>query len=86
MLIQLSTQNLVHHLFLNKVPTGEPILIKFEEKLEEVTEKMEESEKMRILAKRKELEVKYKEKLEYKQQINQRCFNDCIDNQIFFFF
>ena len=33
--------------------------------MEEVTEKMKESEKIRILAKRKELEVKYKEKLEY---------------------
>ena len=81
-LIWLSTQNLVHHLFLDKVPTGEPVLIKFEEELEEVTEKMEESEKMRILAKRKELEVKYKEKLEYKQQINQRCFDDHMNNQM----
>ena len=45
MLIRLSTQNLVHHLFLNKVPTGEPVLIKFEEEMEEVTEKMEEAEK-----------------------------------------
>ena len=53
-LIRLSTQNLVHHLFLDKVPTGEPVLIKFEEELEEVTEKMEESEKKRILVERKE--------------------------------
>ena len=45
-LIQLSTQNLVHHPFLNKVPTGEPVLIKFEEEMEEVTEKMEEAEKI----------------------------------------
>ena len=81
-LIWLSTQNLIHHLFLNKVPTGEPVLTKFEEELEEVTEKMEESEKMRILAKRKELEVKYKEKLEYKHQINQRYFDDHMDNQM----
>ena len=70
MLIWLSTQNLIHHLFLDKVSTGEPILIKFEEELEEVTEKMEEVEKKRILAERKELEARHKEKLEYKQQIN----------------
>ena len=38
-LIWLSTQNLIHHLFLNKVPTGEPVLTKFEEELEEVPEK-----------------------------------------------
>ena len=82
MLIQLSTQNLVHHLFLNKVPTGEPVLIKFEEELEEVTEKIDEAKKKRILAERKELEVRHKEKLKYKQQINQRCFDDCINNQI----
>ena len=82
MLIQLSTQNLVHHLFLDKVPTGEPVLIKFEEELEEVTEKMEEVEKKRILAERKELEARHKEKLKYKQQINQRCFNDHMDNQM----
>ena len=50
--------------------------------MEEVIEKMEKSKKMRILAKRKELEVRYKEKLEYKHQINQRCFDDCIDNQM----
>ena len=81
-LIWLSTQNLVHHLFLDKVPPGEPVLIKFKEKLEEVTDKMEESKKIRILDKRKELEVKYKEKLKYKQQINQRCFNDHMNNQI----
>ena len=59
MLIWLSTQNLVHHLFLDKVPTGEPVLIKFEEEMEEVTEKMEER---------------------YKQQINQRCFDDHMNN------
>ena len=82
MLIQLSTQNLIHHLFLNKVPTGEPVLIKFEKEMEEVTEKMEEAEKKRILAERKELEARHKEKLEYKQQINQRCFNDHMDNLI----
>ena len=81
-LIWLSTQNLVHHLFLDKVPTGEPVLIKFEKELEKVTEKMEKAEKKRILAERKELEVRHKEKLEYKQQINQRRFNDCMDNQM----
>ena len=84
MLIQLITQNLVHHLFLDKVSTGESVLIKFEEELEEVTEKMDEAEKKRILAKRKELEARYKEKLEYKQQINQRCFDDHMDNQMNF--
>ena len=82
MLIWLNTQNLVHHLFLDKVLTGEPVLIKFEEELEEVTEKMEEAEKKRILAERKKLEARHKEKLEYKQQINQRHFNDHIDNQM----
>ena len=65
MLIQLSTQNLVHYLFLNKVLTSEPVLTKFEEELEEVTDGMEESEKKRILAKRKELKANYKEKLEF---------------------
>ena len=82
MLIWLSTQNLIHHLFLDKVPTGEPVLIKFEEEMEEITEKIGEAEKKRILAERKELEVRHKEKLEYKQQINQRCFDDCMDNQM----
>ena len=81
-LIQLSTQNLVHHLFLDKVPTGEPVLIKFEEELEEITEKMDEVEKKRILVERKELEARHKEKLEYKQQINQRCFDNYMDNQM----
>ena len=38
--------------------------------MEEITEKMGEAEKRRILAERKELEVRHKEKLEYKQQIN----------------
>ena len=84
MLIWFSTQNLIHHLVLDKVPTGEPVLTKFEEKLKEVTNRMEESEKKRILAKRKELKVKYKEKLEYKHQINQRHFDDHMNNQMNF--
>ena len=50
--------------------------------MEEVTEKMEEAEKKRILAERKELEARHKEKLEYKQQINQRHFDDHMDNQM----
>ena len=82
MLIQLSTQNLVHHLFLNKVPTDESVLIKFKEKLEEITEKMEKAEKKRILAEKKKLEARHKEKLEYKQQINQRHFDDHMNNQM----
>ena len=43
---------------------------------------MEEAEKKRILAERKELEVRHKEKLKYKQQVNQRCFDDHMDNQM----
>ena len=50
--------------------------------MEEVTEKMGEAEKKRILAERKELEARHKEKLEYKQQSNQRHFDDCMDNQM----
>ena len=81
-LIRLSTQNLVHHLFLDKIPTGEPVLIKFEEEMEDVTKKMDEAEKKRFLVERKELEARHKEKLEYKQQINQRRFDDRMDNQM----
>ena len=43
---------------------------------------MEEAEKKRFLVERKELEVRHKEKLEYKQQINQRRFDDRMDNQM----